>query len=452
MSSRFRVYRWRAALAVGAVGLSSAAYAGEPVVSGSGAWCAPRCDQLVIDWNQTAHQFFAAENGHADPLGASRTMAMMHLAMHDAVNAVKPRYASYALQERAAGADAAVAAVTAAHNVLLAIHPKQAGLLKAQLQGALQDAGQGAAVESGKALGARAAKAILDRCANDGSTARETYTPGTRAGEYRYTPGFDFIALPQWRRVQPFALRDPSQFRVVAPPALDSAAYTRAYEEVKRLGAAEGARRTADQMHYAAFWYEFSEIGWNRIARVVARQKPMDLAERARMFALVNVALADSYIAGWDSKMHYDAWRPVTAIRLAANDGNPATQPDAKWSSMLPTPPIQDHPSTHSALGAAAAEVLQQVFGRDDVAFVFTSSSADVANPARRFASFSDAARENADSRVMAGLHFRFATDAGLQLGRQVGDTAATQILQPLADSAANEQAFGSTDRSSSAN
>ena len=447
MSTRFLVHRWNSALAVIALVVSGAAHAGAPASPAESSWCAPRCDQLVIDWNHTAHQVFAAENGHADPLGASRTMAMMHLAMHDAVNAVQPRYAAYALRERAAGADAAVAAVTAAHDVLLALHPKQAVLLKAQWQSALQEAGKGAAVESGKSLGARAARAILERRAADGSNANESYTPGTRAGEYRYTPGFEFIALPHWRNLQPFGLRDPAQFRVAAPPALDSAAYARAFEEVKRLGGAEGAQRTADQSHFAAFWYEFSEIGWNRVARVVARQQPMDLAERARMFALVNVALADSYIAGWDSKMHYNAWRPVTAIRLAANDGNPATQPDLKWSSMLPTPPIQDHPSTHSALGAAAAEVLAQVLGRDDVAFAFTSTSADAANPARRFASFSDAARENADSRVMAGLHFRFATDAGLQLGRLVGAAAVAQILQPIASSAAAQPAIGDASR-----
>ena len=273
MSCLFRVYRWSAALAIGALGFANLAHAGAPVAPAGGAWCAPRCDELVIEWNLTAHQVFAAENGHADPLGATRTMAMMHLAMHDAVNAVQPRYASYALQERAAGADAAVAAVTAAHDVLLALHPKQASLLKAQLQSALQDAGKGAAFVSGMARGARAAKAILERRANDGSAATETYIPGTRAGEYRYTPGFEFIALPHWRKLHTFALRDAAQYRVAAPPALDSAAYTRAFEEVKRLGAAEGAQRTADQTHYAAFWYEFSEIGWNRITRVVARQK-----------------------------------------------------------------------------------------------------------------------------------------------------------------------------------
>ena len=315
MLSLFRVYRWSTALVAGALGLSGAADAGAPVTPASAAWCAPRCDQLVIDWNQTAHQVFAAENGHADPLGASRTLAMMHLALHDAVNATQPRYASYALQEHASDADAAVAAVTAAHDVLLALHPKQAGLLKAQLQSALQEAGKGSAVESGKALGARAAKAILARRAADGSTASESYTPGIRAGEYRYTPGFEFIALPHWRKLQPFALRDPAQFRVAAPPALDSAAYTRAFEEVQRLGGAEGAQRTADQTQYAAFWYEFSEIGWNRVARVVSRQKPMSLAERARLFALVNVALADS--------LHRRLGLEDALQRLAPGHGNP---------------------------------------------------------------------------------------------------------------------------------
>ena len=194
---------------------------------------------------------------------------------------------------------------------------------------------------------------------------------------------------------------------------------------------AADARRTPDQTHYAAWWYEFSDIGWNRIARTVARDRSQDLWQRARTFALLNVAMADSYIAGWDSKMHYNLWRPVTAIRLADIDGNARTLPDAAFTPLLPTPPVQDYPSTHSALGAAAASVLAHAFG-ESVTFQAASSSALPANPTRRFTSFSEAARENADSRVRAGIHFRFATVAGLEMGEKVGRHAVQHTLVPL--------------------
>jgi hypothetical protein len=233
--------------------------------------------------------------------------------------------------------------------------------------------------------------------------------------------------------VQPFALKSPSQFRVAPPPALTSAEYAAAFDEVKASGSqAADARRSADETQYAAFWYEFSDAGWNRIARSVARSRSQDLWQRARTFALLNVAMADAYIAGWDSKMHHNFWRPVTAIRAAADDGNAATTADANWTPLLPTPPVQDHPSTHSALGAAAAGVLAAAFGSDRVAFSFASPTALPAHPVRHFASFSAAARENAESRIKAGLHFRFATTQGLQLGEHIARHTVATMLRPL--------------------
>jgi hypothetical protein len=155
----------------------------------------------------------------------------------------------------------------------------------------------------------------------------------------------------------------------------------------------------------------------------VARHRPQNLWDRARTFALLNAAMADAYIAGWDSKMHYNFWRPVTAIRAGG---------DAGWTPLLPTPPVQDHPSTHSALGAAAAVALAEGFGSDRIGFEFASPTALPEHPVRAFPSFSAAARENADSRVKAGLHFRFATVQGLKLGEQIGRHATAKLLKPL--------------------
>lgn len=405
------------------------------VAAATKTWCADRCDQIVIDWNLHTHQVIKAADGYQDPMAASRTLAMVHLAMHDAVNGAQPRYRTFAYAAKKGGsdADAAVAAAAAAHDVLAALYPKQQDLVRATLEATLLDAGIGSAVEQGRKLGAAAAAAVLTRRAGDGSDADEGYQPGTRPGEYRFTPGFEFVAAPHWRAVTPFALRAPDQFRVAPPPALSSVQYAAAFNEVKATGSiGTGAQRSAEQTQYAAYWYEFSDIGWNRIARAVARAKPQDLWQRARTFALLNAVMADAYIAGWDSKMHYNLWRPVTAIRHAADDSNPATSADANWAPLLVTPPVQDYPSTHSALGAAAATVLAHAFGSDRVSFTMASPSALPVAPSRSFTSFSAAARENADSRVRAGLHFRFATTAGLQLGEQIGRHAIADLLPRL--------------------
>src|SRR5262249_54339779 len=155
---------------------------------------------------------------------------------------------------------------------------------------------------------------------------------------YRYTAPFDFAAAPHWRHVKPFTLVSASQFRTSPPPALASENYRRAFDEVKKVGGKASTQRGADETQYAAFWYEFSDIGWNRVARAASANMKQDLWERARTFALLNMAMADAYIAGWDSKYHYNFWRPVTAIRLAANDGNPNTRPDASFDPLLITP------------------------------------------------------------------------------------------------------------------
>ncbi len=401
------------------------AFAGHNRAAAARSWCADRCDQVVIDWNATAHQVIQAADGYINPLAASRALAMMHLAMHDAANAVRPRYAPYAGALAQKNADPAVAAVAAAHDVLAALYPQQQDkLLRAALAASLLDAGIGEPVSAGTAVGKAAAQRVLARREGDGSGATVPYQTGSRPGEYRYTPGFDFVFAPHWRRVLPFALKSASQFRVAPPPALGSAEYARDLDEVARVGSDRpDAQRSADQTHYAAFWYEFSDIGWNRVARAVSRSQPQDLWQRARSFALLNVAMADAYVAGWVSKFHHNFWRPVTAIRAAG---------DAGFNPMLPTPPVQDHPSAHSALGAAAATVLAHTFGSDAIAFSFASSSAQAANPLRSFKSFSEAARENADSRVRAGLHFRFATSAGVSLGRQVGEHVVANTLRPI--------------------
>ena len=403
--------------------------------SGAATWCADRCDGVVTDWSLTALQVIKAADGYQNPLTAMRSMAMMHLAMHDAANAARPRYQRYALAAQPASAtkaDAAVAAATAAHDVLAALYrqPQVAALLEAELEKTLIEAGVGPEIAAGRELGRAAAAAVLAKRSNDGSAGNETYVEGTQPGQYRFTPPFSFVLAPHWRQVTPFALASASQFRTAPAPALTSDAYRRDFDEVKRVGGkCAGEQRSSDETNYAAFWYEFADIGWNRIARAASSRVKQDLWERARTFALLNAAMADAYIAGWESKFPHNFWRPMTAIHLAGNDGNPNTAPDAGFDSFLTTPPVPDLPSTHNVRGMAAATVLAQAFGRDHVPFSFASSSASRANPVRSYRSFSEAARENADSRVKAGLHFRFATTAGLEMGRQIGQYVSRNAL-----------------------
>ena len=385
----------------------------------------------VLEWNVTAYEAMGENYQHV--LNAARVNAMTHLAIHDAVNAVQPLYKTYALKEKDPGADVHAAIAQAAYTVLSATCPAQQLLLDEKLARALAPISDGDARERGIALGRKAAEAILKMRAVDGSE-KDPIAPlkaSSTPGMYQTVPPFDFVFAPHWAQMKSFGLARNDQFRVPPPPALTSEAYARDFNEVLRYGAKESAVRSSDATFYAKFWYEFSEIGWNRITRVVTKDKQLSLPEAARLFALVNMALADSYIGGWDSKLFYNCWRPYTAIRQAAIDGNDQTAAVTDWEPLMPTPPIHDYPSTHSALGNAAATVLTLLVG-DHIPFTMTSTSAVPAGSTRTLKSFMQAADENADSRVMAGIHFRFATRAGQELGNKIGAWTVKQYLQKL--------------------
>jgi hypothetical protein len=380
-----------------------------------------RPNDVILAWSTVSHDAFLAHDGYFNGNFAVRTYAMMHLAQHDAVNAAIPRYEAYAFRGRDRRADPVAAAAAAAHGVMTAVLPAQRATFDAELARDLAAVPDGDAEARGVALGRQAAEAILARRASDGADTPVAgdYTPGTGPGRYQHVPGFDFAFAPGWRHVQPFALASADQFRPPPPPALGSRRYTRDFNEVKAVGGKASAVRTPDQTLYAKFWWEDSDRGWDRIGRIVAAEKGLGLHATARLFALLNVTMSDSYVAGWDAKYHYDFWRPVTAIRAADTDGNPATAADPTYESVETTFPIPSYPSTHSALGRAAAEVLASVFG-DRTPFTFASTTADPSQPERGFRSFGDAANENADSRVVGGMHFRFEIETGQALGRDV--------------------------------
>jgi len=421
----------------------------------------------ITDWNSNAGAAAVAAclAPDGDPLHESRLYAMVHLAMHDAVNAIQRHSRPYtydAIAQPDTSADAAVAA--AAHDVLVSQFPLTgvpaecvgAGVARVESDyaNALAAIPDGASKTQGIALGKAAAAAIVARRANDGSTASMIdpgFPQGTASGEWRFTPGSPPVAFgAAWAQVEPFALRDAAQFRPGPPLAVrcdvgqHSTAECRKYavdfEEVRSLGGdgvSSPSARTNEQTEIALFWLESSPHAWNRIARTVSVSQRLDLWQNARLFALLNVAQADGYIASWETKFHYRFWRPVTAIREAGNDGNPGTIADAGWMSLRPTPPVPDYESAHALEGAAAAQVMKRVFGRDSIAFdacSFTlpagSTCADANAVRHKFRSFSDAAAENGDSRVFIGFHFRDAVRKGLYRGQRIGEWTVANTLQ----------------------
>jgi hypothetical protein len=395
----------------------------------------------VLNWNAVASILVPA--GGKNGPQQSRIYAMVQLAAHDALNAIQLRYEPYAYHEEEAPlASPAAAVATAARDVLMSEVPSQSAPISSNYATSLAAIPEGSAKEDGIAIGHAAAAAMLALRDADGSAnANPPYTPGTLPGQWQPTPnpdppnplapGLQPAAVPGWGLVQPFVLRASDQFRPDGPPALDSAAYSADYQEVKVVGEQNSPVRTAEESAIARFWYEPAPAGWSRIARVVSIQQQLDQWQEARLLALLNSAMADGFITSFNAKYRFNFWRPVTAIRAGDIDGNSETLGDLAWNTYLNTPAIPDYPSTHSVLGAAVAEILGRFFGRDEVSFT-TTSGAPFAGLSRSFTSFSQAARENADSRVLAGIHFRSACRDGLTMGRKVGKFVFMHAMGPV--------------------
>lgn len=381
----------------------------------------------ALRWNRVAVQA-TTEAMPLDPVTESRILAMVHVAMHDAVNATNPRYETYGIAApdcRGGSAEAALAA--AAHATLTALVPTHRATFDLELDLSLRRVGQGAEQSRGLAAGKAAAAWILKARAQDGASEPGEYVAGTKPGEYRPTPpDFTPAFLANWGRVKPFTLTSSSQFRPAPPPAVGSAQAQADIAEVLAIGGHQSERRMHEQSEIACYWYEGSTRAWNRIAADVGAQRGLDLYDQARLLALVNLAMADGFIGGFEAKYHYNYWRPATAIREAGQ---------GEWLSYLITPPVPDYPSTHTVLGAAAAAAMARFFGTDFVCFSMTSG-APYPGITRRYWSFSQAARENGASRVLAGLHFASAVDAGYRQGAEIGTWVASRALRPVTSAA----------------
>ena len=391
---------------------------------------------MVVQWNEIARAAVLTA-GTPGP-AVARVMAITQAAVYDSVNALDRSHEVLlvdALAHPGASREAAVAA--AAHRALVAIYPGQIAALDVKLAAALDTIPDGKAEDDGVALGRSVADQVLAIRQNDGSgVVLPPYLGSTEPGQWRPTlpsnaPGL----LPQFADMQPFVMTSPDQFRPAAPPALDDAVYTAAFDEVKDLGSATSATRTADQTAMARFWANGAGTAsspghLNLLAQIVAQQQGNTLEANARLFAALNIAMADAVISCWDTKYEFNLWRPITGIREAAADGNSDTAADPAWTPLLGTPNFPAYTSGHSMISGAAATVLADFFGTDDVSF--TLPSQNLALPARSFTSFSQAAQESADSRLYGGIHWRFDNEVGLDVGAAVGEYVTTRILQPV--------------------
>ncbi len=393
----------------------------------------------VIQWNRILLGILRTPGAQPATIHPTRSMAIMHAAVYDAVNAIVRTHADYVVHLKASRhASAAAAAAAAAHGVLVQLYPNQAAMLDADLAASLAEVPSGPAKDQGVRVGEKAAERIVALRSDDGSGAAPIpFTPGTNPGDYQLTPpAFAQPVFTHWRFVTPFTLRSADEFRPAPPPALTSPAYTAAFTEVRDLGAINSTIRTADQTQIGRFWSAPIQNYWNEIAQTVALAHGTTLAQNARLFALLDLTVADSVIAFYDAKYTYHFWRPVTAIRAAGSDAtaseggpNPEAVANLTWTPLVTTALDPSYPGAHSVVSAAGAAVLGSFFGSDSDSF--TVSSEVLPGVQRSFASFTAAAEEAGLSRIYAGQHFRFDHVAGQQLGRQVAGYVLQHFLTP---------------------
>jgi len=404
----------------------------------------------VIQWNKALLTIVRTAGAQPATVHPTRSFAIMHAAVYDAVNSIHATHKPYLVRvehvSRHASQEAAASA--AAHETLVTLYPTFQTTLDQQYDESLAQIPDGADKTTGIDVGKAVAQAILTLRSDDGSAAKPIpYVFGKAPGDYQSTPP-NFPAQPQfthWSRVTPFALERASQFRLGPPPALTSAEYTASFNEVKSLGIANSTAATADQALIGHFWNGAIQNYWNEITQTAVEAHHLTTAQSARVFALLNLTLADEVIAFYDSKYTYNLWRPVTAIRAAATDGNPDTAADPTWLPEVgKTAPDPSYPGAHASISSGAAFVLRSVFGNRPFHLVVTSEV--LPGVVRSFDSFADAEREASLSRIYAGQHTRSDENAGAWLGSAVADFVVDNFLTRADGRDGEEHEEGSDD------
>jgi len=376
---------------------------------------------VVIEWNATAIATALAVGQGSVP--QTRAMAIVAIAVNDAINAITGTYSTYAATRTApSGASAEAAAIGAAHQALVLLYPSQAASLDAAATASLADHGLSAS-DPGVGFGETVAQARFASRLNDGSaTAQFPFTaPGAgNPGVWVPTPPANLPALlPGWGLTQTWVLHSASQFRPDEGPRLTSEAYARDLNELKAMGALTSTARTPEQTNIARFWLTSAVVIWDAVLRQVAIARDLDMAATAHALALVNLAGADAAIACWDAKYAFNFWRPITAIRNADVDGNPQTAADPTWSPLVATPNFPEFVSGHTTVSGAMSTMLALLFG-DNPGVLLTVTSPTNPGFVRTWSRFSQGIAEVIDARVWTGFHFRSSDVAGARVGRHV--------------------------------
>lgn len=389
---------------------------------------------IVIKWNALTLNIVRTEQ--ASPQMAARSLAMVHSAIYEAVNAISKTHKVYRVKVQAAkGASDEAAAIAAAHQVLVNLYPKQAATLDTAKAGFLLEIAEGKSKTDGVKLGQSVADKILAWRQNDGADAKVAYTPINKPGYWQpVPPDFSPASMPHWKDVKPFAMTKGSQFRIKNYPSLTSPKYVVEFNQIKQIGALNSTTRTTGQTVIAKFWLDGAGTitppgHWNQIAADVAIRRGNTLQQNARLFALLNIALADASIVDSDEKYTFNRWRPITGIRQADKDDNPQTSADPNWTPLLTTPSSPAYVSGHSTFGGAADAILTAFFGKN---VSFTTPADPALNFApRSFSSFTQAAEEAGISRIYGGVHWSSDNRDGLIAGRNLGRYVVQNFLLP---------------------
>lgn len=431
----------------------------------------------VLEWNQTAIDASGLDHTPAGkdedrvwgenlgPGRASRAMAIVQIAVFEAVNAIEGGYESYLHLDRvSSSANVEAAVATAAHDTLVALYPAQKTDLDHKLDVVLKRIGASDARSAGEDAGKKAASAILRLRDGDGSNQKDPHVGvdwvcSTDPGHWRPDPisGSTLVLGAHWADVKPFVMTSAAQFRCTTPPALTSQDYADAIAEVKSVGGdgvTTSTKRTLNQDIEGIFWaYDGGPTLcapprlFNQVTQLIATQKGTGMVETARLFALVNVAMADAGIASWESKFHHDFWRPITAIREAGDSTadptwTPLGAPSSDSKKVNFTPPFPSYPSGHATFGGALFQVLRNFYKTDDIAFDFVSDEFDGKTTdnqgnvrprvERHFSNLSQAEEENGQSRIYLGIHYVFDKTEGIKMGRKIGDLVFKELFAPV--------------------
>jgi len=393
----------------------------------------------ISAWNQISETAVKTA-GHPPPV-AALDFAIVHLAIYDAVESIDRRYEPYYTLVPNATGSLSAAAAKAGHDILVGLFPAQSPTLDMDYATFLA-ANSLDPADPGTAVGAEAAANILALRANDGRfpASPPPFLGGAAIGEWRPTPSLlpgspPSLApgLTPWvATVRPFTMTRDSQFRIGPPPDLTSKEWAHDYNEVKSVGSLQSTTRTAEQTDIGYFWADSGPILWQNALRYISGNYLNDTGASARMYALAEAALADAQIACWDSKYFYDFWRPITAIRLGDQDGNPSTEVDANWQPLINTPNFPEYPSGHAAISGAISHMLRLFFGSDALSFPMTTTNAMALQKTRTFTRLSQAEQEVVDARVYVGIHYRTSDTTARAQGRRVSNWVFRHYFRPV--------------------